>query len=272
MKIATLGPKGTFSHEAVLSYAKNAHISFKHTIWEVFESVDMDECEIGIVPVENTVGGTIGLTLDALMQFELSIVRELVLLVNHNLVACKKVPLDKIKTLYCHPQAFAQCELFHRRYLEGVEVVQTSSTAKSAAIVHKKKDPTKAALVSKTAAKIYALSILKERIQDNKFNMTRFIIVSKHKNGKKRPKTSYKTSIAIYPTVDRPGLLHSLLGHFAKQKLNLTKIESRPTKGKLGDYIFFIDFLGHDQEESVKKAFKALKKVAYLKVFGSYPF
>lgn len=266
MKIAALGPEGTFSHEASLKYNKNADITFKKTVWDVFEAVDNDEVEEGIVPIENSVSGSVGLTLDAIMEFDLQISGEEILPIKHNLAGFGNA--GDIKSIYVHPQSYAQCEKFLRDNFPDVDIIETASNGKSAKLISQKKDKNKAAIIPKIASEEYNLKIIKKDIQDNKFNITRFVVISK----KESEKTGYdRTSIAIYPQVDKPGLLYGVLGEFAKRKINLTKIESRPSKGKLGDYIFFIDLQGHKDEEKIKEAFKAIEKSFFVKVLGSYP-
>lgn len=266
MRIATLGPKGTFSHEALLKRNKNAEILFKNTVWDIFEAVDNNEVDEGIAPLENSVSGTIGLTLDALMEFDLNIIAEIILPIKHNLVGHDGI--KDIKILYIHPATYEQCEKFIRKTLPDVKIIQTSSNAASAEIIVQKKDKTKAAIVPREAIEIYKLKAIKKDVQDNKFNITRFIVISK-KEAKKTGRD--RTSIAIYPQVDKPGLLYSLLGEFAKRNINLTKIESRPSKGKLGDYIFFIDMQGSKEDEKIKEAFQKIEENFFLKVLGSYP-
>ena len=267
MKIATLGPEGTFSNLAVLNYDKTAKakIVFKRTVWDIFEAVDSGQAEKGIVPIENSVSGTIGSTLDSLMEFDLSIVDELILPIKHSLAG--KGSIKDIETVYVHPQTYSQCEKFLRKNLPNAQIKETTSNANSATSVAKQ-DKSKAAITSEIAAKIYGLKVIKDNIQDNKFNVTRFIVIGK-KGSKKTGRD--RTSIAIYPQVDRPGLLYELLGEFAKRKINLTKIESRPSKGKLGDYVFFIDLQGHKGETNIKNTFKIIEKSFFLKVLGSYP-
>jgi prephenate dehydratase len=266
MKIATLGPKGTFSLEAAIKRDRDGHKSIRNTVYDVFEAVSNNEVDEGVVPIENSVSGTVGLTSDALMEFDLNIVAEIILPIKHNLVGHDGV--KDIKTLYTHPSTYEQCEKFIRKNLPNVKIIQTSSNAASAQMIVKHDDKTKAAIVPKSAIDIYKLKVIEKNIQDNKFNVTRFIIISK-KEAKKTNRD--RTSIAIYPQVDKPGLLYSLLGEFAKRKINLTKIESRPSKGKLGDYIFFIDMQGSKEDEKIKQAFKKIEEHFFLKVLGSYP-
>lgn len=266
MRIATLGPKGTFSHEAVLKRDKHSEIVFKDTVWDVFESVNTEEVEEGVVPLENSISGTIGLTSDAFMEFDINLIGEIIIPVKHNLVG--NGGLKGVETLYVHPVTYEQCEKFIRNNLPGVKIIQTSSNAASAKIISDRGDNTKAAIVPKEAIEIYGLKIIKKEVQDNKFNVTRFGVISKKEAGKTK---NDRTSIAIYPQVDKPGILYSLLGEFADRKINLTKIESRPSKGKLGDYIFFIDIQGHKTDLNIKEAFEVIEEDFFLKVLGSYP-
>ncbi len=266
MKIATLGPKGTFSHEAALKRNKNATIVFKDTVWDIFESVSVNEVDEGVVPLENSVSGTVGLTLDALMEFDLNIIAEIILPIKHNLVGYGKI--SEIKELYVHPSTYDQCEKFIRKFLPHIKTILTSSNAVSAKIISIQKDKNKGAIVPEKAIEIYNLKVIKKDVQDNKFNVTRFIVVSK----KEAKRTSRdRTSIAIYPQVDKPGLLYNLLGEFAKRNINLTKIESRPSKGRLGDYIFFIDMQGSKEDEKIKEALSSIEESFFLKILGSYP-
>ncbi len=266
MKVATLGPEGTFSHEAVLGRNKKAEIVFKDTVWDVFEAVSRDDVDEGIVPIENSISGTIGLTSDSLMEFDLNIISEIVLPIDHNLVGFDAI--KNIETLYVHPSTYEQCEKFIRKNLKGIKIIQTNSNAASAKLISDQKDRTQAAIVPKEAVGIYKLKIIKKSIQDNEFNVTRFLVLSK----KEAEKTGRdRTSIVIYPQIDAPGLLYGLLGAFSKRDINLTKIESRPSKGKLGDYIFYIDLQGYKGDIKVEEAFKEIKESFFLKVLGSYP-
>ncbi len=266
MKIATLGPEGTFSHEAVIKYEKNAEISFADTVRDVFESVANGKADCGVVPIENSIAGTVGQTLDCLMEFKLKIKGEEILPISHNLVGFGEI--KDIKTLYLHPQTHEQCELFIKKSLPKAEIIQTSSNGKSAELLAKSKDKTKSAIIPKIAVELYKLKIVQKDVQNNRFNVTRFFVIAKE-DGKK---TGYdRTSVAIYPQIDRPGLLYEMLGEFAKRKINLTKIESRPSKGKLGDYIFYIDFQGHKTEKNAAEALKQLEKSFFVTILGSYP-
>ncbi|MBI2541091.1 prephenate dehydratase [Candidatus Woesearchaeota archaeon] len=269
MKIATLGPEGTFSHEAVLKYSNDAEILFNGTIMGIFESVAGGKAKLGIVPIENSVAGTVGQTLDCLVKFGIKIRDEMILPIRHHLAGFGNAnDIRNIRTLYVHPQTYEQCELFVKRFLPKAEIIETSSNGKSAEIVAKSKDKASASIIPKTATSIYGLRMIKKDVQDSRFNVTRFFAVGNSNN----KKTGYdRTSIAVYPQIDKPGLLYNMLGEFAKRKINLTKIESRPSKGKLGDYIFYIDFQGHKSEKHVNESLKVIEGSFFVNVLGSYP-
>lgn len=266
MKISTLGPQGTFSYEAATNYNNKAKLLFQDTIRDVFIAVAGNKADFGIVPVENSVAGSVGQTLDLLMEFRLKIKAEEVLPIRHNLAGFGKI--SDIKVIYIHPQTYEQCELFIKKNISKAEIIQTSSNGKSAEIAAKSKNKSKAAIVPKIAADIYRLKILKSDVQDSRFNVTRFFVIGKEDNKKTG---CDRTSIAIYPQADRPGLLYEMLGEFANRKINLTKIESRPSKGKLGDYIFYIDLEGHRSEKHVADAMENIGKSFFVSVLGSYP-
>ncbi|MFC1768126.1 prephenate dehydratase [Nanoarchaeota archaeon] len=265
MNVATLGPKGTFSHEAVKKYDPEAKIIFKDTIYDVFDSVKSKESELGIVPLENSISGTVGITVDCLQKFNLKIQKEIIVPVKHNLASY--VPLNKIKNIYTTLQAYEQCEIYLRKNLPKSEITFTNSNSLSAQKLSQKKGDA-AAIVPSTAEDLNGVKIIEEGIQDSKNNVTRFILIG---DGFTQPTGNDRTSISIIPNVDKPGLLYSLLGEFSNRKINLSKIESRPAKGKLGDYVFYIDLIGHKDDEKVKDAFTAIEKNFILKVLGSYP-
>ncbi len=265
MKIATLGPEGTFSHEAVREYDDKATILFTDTIREIFELISKNKASLGFVPVENSISGTVNQTLDYLNDFRVKIKAERILPISHYLAGFGKA--NQIKALYVHSQTYEQCEIFIRKNLPKAEIIQTLSNGKSAEVVAKSQDKRIASIVPKIAVKIYKLKVLK-KIQDSKINVTRFFIIAKS-YGKKTGHD--KTSIAIFPQNDRPGLLHNMLGEFAKRNINLTKIESRPSKNRLGEYIFYIDFEGHKSDKNVVETLKKIGQIAAVKVLGSYP-
>ncbi len=267
MKISTLGPKSRhFSHEAVLKYDKKADIVFEKTIWGVFEGLASGRADKGIVPLENSISGTVGMTFDALMDFDLVIEEEIIIPIKHYLASNSAI--KDIRYIYSNSQAFAQCEKFIREKLPQAGMIEVASNSKAAEELSARKEKGYAAIVPFLAMKKLNLQCVAKDIRDNRFNVTRFIVLS---NNCAKHTGHDRTSIAIYPHADRPGLLYSLIGEFASRKINLTKIESRPSKGRLGDYIFFIDLQGHKDDKQVKSAFKAIEKDCFLKILGCYP-
>lgn len=267
MHIITLGPEGTFSHEAVLDYDQSAKIIFQPTVWDIFEKVAAKVGDLGIAPIENSVTGSVGFTLDALLHFNLLIRAETVLPIKHHLAGWGKI--EDIKVLYAHPQTHAQCQNFLHLRLPQVEIIDTSSNAKSAEILSQHKDPAYAALVPAIAAQTYQLTILEQTVQDHRFNVTRFVVIAQEDSPERTGRD--KTSLLVYPVADRPGILCEMLEEFKIRNINLSKIESRPS-GKLGDYIFYIDCEGHRLDPLLGEALQNIeKKSAYLKILGSYP-
>lgn len=266
-KIGVLGPEGTFSHQAAQMINGKSEIVFYKTIHDVFEATEKNECDRGVVPVENSLGGSVGFTLDALLEFDLTIEQEEVVPIVHCLMTVGEAKKDDIKYLYAHSQSYSQCEKYLRKNLPNAEVLESVSNGESARLVQGKNDKSYAAIGPELAAKIYNLEVLQKSIQDSKYNVTKFIVISKKET---KPSGHDRTSITVYPQVDRPGLLWEILGYFKNNDVNLSKIESRPSKGKLGDYIFYIDFEGHITEENSKKILAELEKVAFVKILGSY--
>lgn len=264
--ISYLGPEGTFTHLAALKIFgyKNIYLA-KETIGDVFYSVKKDESEFGVVAVENTSEGIVTHTLDMFLECDLYICGELNMKISHCLVSKEKYIKD-IKFLYSHPQALAQCKNYISAKLSKVKIYEMPSTAEAAKVVSKKKNS--AAIASQITAKLYNLNILDKNIQDMEDNYTRFIVIGKH-----MPKSSGqdKTSI-VFSLKDKIGVLHDALFPFKKYNINLTKIESRPSKKRPWEYVFFVDFLGHIKDKNVKKAIAELEKLCvFYKFLGSYP-
>ena len=272
MKIATLGPKGTFSELAARKYKNRGKIIFCKNIAGVFDLIEKNKSDnkldVGIVPLENMLDGSVGQTLDLLYHSKLRIIKEIVVPVHHCLASLPSSKLENIRIVLSHPKALAQCSHFLNEH--NLLAREALSTAEAAHEIREKKLPDTAAICTGRAAKLYNLNIIKRNIEDNKENVTRFIVISRKEDSEFQKNKRYKTSIAIHPSEDRPGLLHDLLEEFSSRDINLTKIESRPTKFHLGEYIFYIDFEGHEQEKRVVEALKAIKKLANVRVFGSY--
>ncbi|WP_457611678.1 prephenate dehydratase [Methanocaldococcus sp.] len=256
MKLYTL-PKGTYTEMAgkkILKYL-DAKLCYCPTIYEIFENV---KDNYGIVPIENSIEGAVNLTQDLLLEYNYKIVGETVLDIHHNLIGLNK---DKIKIIVSHPQALAQCRKYIKKH--GWKVKAVESTAK--AVEMAKEDETVGAIGSESLAKLYNLKILDRNIEDYKNNKTRFIVIGKKDIKGKFNK--YKTSIVFELKEDKPGALYHILKEFALKNINLTRIESRPSKRMLGTYIFYIDYEGKDLD-----VLKNLNKyVSFLRVLGSYP-
>jgi len=269
MKLAVLGPAGTFSHEAALKYDRNAEMIFVNSIWDVFELVEQRKADSGVVPVENSIEGGVGITLDALIETDQKIKKEIIIPIRHCL--CGFGGIEEIREVHSHTQALGQCRNFlHSLNRETpVKTFQTSSTAAAAEEMAALKDRKKACLCSRLAAELYGLKIIMEDAHDEKNNMTRFFVIN---HADAEPSGNDKTSFAAFPQNDRPGLLYEMLEIFSKRKINLTKLESRPSKKKLGEYIFYMDIKGHMKDKLISEALQELEKdIRKIKVFGSYP-
>ncbi|MFI5303395.1 MAG: prephenate dehydratase [Nitrospiria bacterium] len=266
LKVAYLGPKATFSHLACLQkYGNSAHLIPVSQIKDVFQEVEQGSVEYGVVPIENSTDGTVTRTLDSFVDSNLRITGEIYLEV-HNYLISESSVIENLKKVYSHPQPIMQCQRWIEKHLSHVQIVEVESTAKAAELCLN--NPAAAAIASELAAKLYGLNILAKRIEDNVHNTTRFLMVSRkpiHRTG--RDKTSILFSIK-----DRIGALSQILQPFADAKINLTKIESRPSKKKPWEYFFFLDLEGHEEDSRVQKALEKLKDYClFFKVLGSYP-
>ncbi len=266
MKLAILGPRGTFSEEAANLFEKNPDLLLCGDISEIFKHVADGSSELGIVPVENSLEGSIGMTSELLLKRDVKIYAEIVLDIRHSLMALTGTGLDDVTEVISHPHALAQC----KGTLKGLDARTRnfSSTAEAAKEVAEKRLLGTAAIAPKVAASLYGLGILKDDAQDESENQTRFFIISKSDHERTG---NDKTSLVI-GLEDRPGALYDTLKSFADKGVNLTKIESRPSRKALGDYIFYIDLEGHRGDEAISEVLKVLEEnTAFLKVLGSYP-
>ncbi|HDN83095.1 MAG TPA: prephenate dehydratase [Candidatus Altiarchaeales archaeon] len=265
LKVCYLGPEGSFTHLAAREkFGIGTNYIALKTIEDIFEEVNEGKADYGVVPIESSTEGTVTTTLDMFIRYNIKIVGEILLKINHCLLS--KYSKDDIKVLYSHPQAFAQCRKWLRENLPNVELRECSSTSEAARIASKEKNS--GAIASKIAAEIYSLKVIEEGIQDYKENYTRFLIIGNHEA---RKSGNDKTSI-VFSIKDKAGALYEILEPFAKLKINLTKIESRPSRQEPWDYYFFLDFQGHKDDAKVKKALKEVEeKCVFLKVLGSYP-
>jgi prephenate dehydratase/prephenate dehydrogenase len=270
--IAVLGPKNTFSEMAADKYDSKKNKYYATTIDEVFELVAKGRTEKGIVPIENKLEGTIRETLDNLFEKNVKISEEINLPINHTLIILPHAKASDIKTIYSHTQALKQCKRFLKKNFPKATLLSTTSTAFAIEKIVTKNDKSCAAIAPKIAAEREKLQVLKENIEDEKDNSTSFVVVEKgHPTPKSVLKNCKKTSIAFHFDKDSPGSLFTVFKDFADAKINMTKIESRPTQARFGDYIFYLDFDGCISEPHVAKILKKIEaKVAKMKVLGSY--
>ena len=286
MKIAFLGPEGTFTQAAALKHFGHSvkTIPFS-TIDEVFREVDANACHYGVVPVENSTEGVISHTLDMLIESPLKICGEVTLRIHHYLMGKQNSNLEQsksvIKKIYSHRQSLAQCREWLDSRRPGIERISVNSNAEAAMLASTEEGAV--AIASNAAAEIYQLNLLAERIEDKPDNTTRFIILGKQdvdtgspalkvdSSGKLLEKSSNKTSIMV-TSANESGALYDLLKPIAENGLSMTRIESRPSKSGLWQYLFFIDIDGHSSEPAVANALVEIRKQSsILKILGSYP-
>ncbi len=270
-KVGYLGPKGTFTHQATLDFFPKAGTNFIpcKNILEIFDKIEKDILEFGVVPIENSLQGTVRETLDYLIEKNLIIYGEVELRISQNLISLKESNLDKIKAIYSHPQAFGQARGWIKANIPTAELIPTSSTSAAVKQVKELKNPSNAAIGTITACKIFNLTVLSSKIEDIPDNYTRFLIISKKENEIKEGKI--KTSI-VYVTKHIPGALYQVLKLFSDGKINLTKIESRPRRKGRWEYIFLMDFEGDKDDPKIKKVLEDINQsVIWYKILGSYP-
>ena len=265
--VAFQGEVGAYSEQAVLLFfGPKASVDPCKSLRGVFEMIENGKNEFGVVPVENSLEGSVNETYDLLLDSSLRVSGEINLRVVHCLVGSPKTQLSDIKVVYSHPQALAQC----RRFLESLncEVVSTYDTAGSVKMIREKGLVDSAAIASEKAAEVYGMKVLKKAIEDSPNNYTRFFVLSRDDSP---PSGRDKTSI-VFSVKHLPGALFNALQEFAVRSINLTKIESRPTRQNPWEYNFYLDFEGHREETACKEALEGLRrKSIFVKVLGSYP-
>ena len=268
-RIGFLGPVGTYTEEAALQYDQEADLQPFPTIGAVGLAVSSAITQEGVVPIENSLEGSVTSTLDLLIsQSDLSIRQEIVLPIDHYLMASPGTRAADIKVIYSHPQALAQCRDFLERCFPNAQQMASLSTVAAVSDMSDSSLPA-AAIAPRRAADLHHVEIIGRSIQDNSNNVTRFVVLA---NEDHPPTGRDKTSICFTFDEDAPGLLYLALGEFAKRRINLVKVESRPTKQSLGRYIFLIDCDGHREDALVSEALDRLAEpVSMLKVLGSYP-
>jgi prephenate dehydratase len=272
-RIAFLGPPGTFTEEALLGQADLAEADLvpRPTMPDVLAAVAGGDVDLGFVPIENSIEGTVRLTLDSLIfEHDLLIQREVVLPIRENLLGPPGLSLADVRRVVSFPEALAQCRQFFARELPGVELVAATSTAEAVRHVGEEKPAGTAALGTVLAAKLYGLEVLAADVEDHEENSTRFVLVAR--DGIPAATGHDKTSIVCFQHSDQPGSLHAILGQFTARNINLTKLASRPTKQALGEYCFIIDFAGHVDDEVVADCLRDLHaQLREVKFLGSYP-
>lgn len=268
MKVAYLGPPGTFGEEAARRYAAGADLLPCPTHGAVARAVESGEADTGLMAIENSLNGSVAETLDILIHDTvLKIQGELLVPVVHNLLAAPGTGIDAIDLVYSHPQALGQCRAFLEEYCPGAQRAAALSTAQ--AVEMAMASPGAAAIATLRAADLFGAEVLAESIQDQDNNATRFVVIGTHE-----PESSGRdrTSIAFEFAGDRAGLLTAALHEFSSRDINCTKMESRPTRATFGEYIFLIDFEGHHDDPECAAALDGLRGMtSMLKVFGSYP-
>jgi chorismate mutase/prephenate dehydratase len=267
LKVAFQGERGAYSESAVYRFFGGpAEVKPCRDFKDVFKSVEEQETDFGVVPVENSIEGSVNQTYDLFLKHDLKVRGEIIVKIEHCLIANPGTKLEDVKAVYSHPQALAQCRTFLEK--SGWELVPTYDTAGSVKILKEKGLKNAAALASEKAAELYKMKILAREIADNPENYTRFFVIGK----KDAPMTGKDKTSVIFAATHKPGALYYALGEFAKRGINLTKIESRPTKQTPWEYNFYLDFEGNKSEPRCAEALEALKEhAAFIKILGSYP-
>lgn len=264
--IAYLGPEATYSHQAALKrFGTSLRYAPQKSITDVFHEVSKRRADYGVVPIENSTEGAVTPTLDLLVDTDLRIVAQIVLPIQHCLLSHAR-QRETITKLYVHPQTLAQCRVWLQRNMPDVELIETSSNARSAELAAGNRSS--AAIAGLLAAEKYRLPVLEHDIQDNSANATRFVVLGRTSP----PATGRDRTSLVFSIADHAGALHAALAPFRKCRINMTKIESRPSKRKAWEYVFFVDCDGHASEPKVARAVKELARhCSFVKELGSYP-
>jgi chorismate mutase/prephenate dehydratase len=267
MIIAYFGPEATFTHQAAIQkFGASLNYSPQKTITDVFTEVSKRRADYGVVPVENSTEGVVTHTLDMFVDSDLKIVSQIVLPIQQCLMVSRGGARARIQKLFVHPQSLAQCRGWIQNHLPRVEIVETSSNARSAELAAKDKNA--AAIAGVLAAEKYGLDVLEQDIQDNAANATRFLVLGRQCS----PPTGQDRTSLLVSVADKAGALHEAIAAFRRYRINMTKIESRPSKRKAWEYFFFIDCDGHAQDRKVAKAIHLLGlHCNFIKILGSYP-
>jgi chorismate mutase/prephenate dehydratase len=265
LRIGYLGPKGSFSHTAaMLKFGQSVEYESLADITSIFDEVSKGHCDLGLAPIENTTGGGVIETLDALIDSNVKVCAEVLMAIHHNLLG--NCSLEKIEKIYSKPEVFAQCRNWLSATFKEAQTVPVASTAKAAQLTSE--EPNSAAIGSSVAADLYGLRIICENIEDIANNVTRFLVISQEDS---RPTGEDKTAI-LFSTAHKAGALADVLEVFKRYNINLTNIESRPSKKRQWEYYFFMDFVGHRTEKQVQKGLEETRKhCLQLSILGSFP-
>jgi chorismate mutase/prephenate dehydratase len=266
LPVTYLGPAGTYTHQAAIHrFGSSAQLAPVRTIGDVFDEMERGRADFGVVPIENSTEGAVNVTLDRLLESELLITGEVVLEISHQLLSGAG-DLAELKLVCSHPQALAQCRQWLMANLPDVPTQETTSN--TAAADRAREDPTLAIIASELASRIYGLPILRGRIEDNPHNSTRFLVLGRRPSAVSgRDKTTI-----LFSMKNEPGVLFRILEPFAGARLNLTKIESRPTKRRPWEYVNFVDFEGHADTPEVEAVLDQVRqRCQFLRILGSYP-
>jgi chorismate mutase/prephenate dehydratase len=265
LRIGFLGPKGSFSHTAaMLKFGQSVEYEALADITSIFDEVSKEHCDLGLAPIENTTGGGVIETLDALIDSDVKVCAEVLMAIHHNLLG--NCSLDEIEKIYSKPEVFAQCRNWLSATFKEAQTVPVASTAKAAQLASE--EPNSAAIGSRIAAELYGLRIICENIEDIANNVTRFLVISREDA---RPTGEDKTAI-LFSTAHKAGALADVLEVFKRYNINLTNIESRPSKKRQWEYYFFMDFIGHRTEKHVQKGLEETHKhCLQLSILGSFP-
>lgn len=266
LEVAFLGPYATFTHQAAMRhFGRAADFQPRNLISEVFDMVERDKADFGVVPVENSTGGVVSGTLDMFIDSELTIYSEVLMKISLCLVS-KTGKVKDIKRIVSHPNPISQSRGWVKEHFPAAEIVECSSTAMAAE--QASRDKSTAAIASEAAAEIYGLKVIERSIEDGKSNLTRFLVIGKKDAGRSG---NDKTSL-LFTVKDASGALHRILKPFAEKSINLTKIESRPARKRAWEYVFFLDMDGHIEDRNVREAVDQLSALtSFIKILGSYP-
>ena len=265
LRIGYLGPGGSFSHTAaMLKFGQSVEYEPLTDITSIFDEVSKGHCDLGLAPVENTMGGGVIETLDALIDSDVKVCAEVLMAIHHNLLAnCR---LEEIEVIYSKPEVFAQCRKWLSATFKDAQTVAVASTARAAQMAAN--EPKTAAIGSHVAAEIYGLKVIYENIEDIANNITRFLVISRED----AKRTGEDKTAILFSTAHKAGALADVLDIFKKYEINLTNIESRPSKKRQWEYYFFMDFLGHKTDKNIQDGLgESRKHCLQLSVLGSFP-